>query len=459
MNTDEPTIWKSTWHLLGSVRFALIIVLLLAGASIFAVAIGAFVVPPGQSEAFYLYHLGAGKTRLFAALGFLNPYRSWWFVGLLFLLTLSLFACTVQRFRGTIQRAFGVRFRKTSEEIAALTLHQSFSLPVPLSDAAELLLNPLRSYRLSVSRDGERCAIFARRGRLGIFGAYVTHLGIIFLLIGGILIARFGTRSLVRGKIGDLIEAPDRSFKVRIDDLELELNPHGRVRDWFSTLTVLDPDSVLTKRIEVNDPLRYKGIRFYQSDWAQAWDQVRSVTLEIEPRGETEALFRRKVLFGEKVALPQIGRTVRVTRFVADFVTNGRIASRSDQPGNPAIRLEVYEDKTKISDRWLFLRYPEFHQGDEDPAYAFRFLDYEPVYITGIEMSKAPGSMLIWIGFGLTSLGIFLAFFVLHRRMWGLLKSDGQQATRVWIGGLADKNKTGFEREFERIARSVREGE
>jgi len=49
MNTDEPTIWKSTWHLLGSVRFALIIVLLLAGASIFAVAIGAFVVPPGQS--------------------------------------------------------------------------------------------------------------------------------------------------------------------------------------------------------------------------------------------------------------------------------------------------------------------------------------------------------------------------------------------------------------------------
>jgi len=122
VNTDEPTIWKSTWHLLGSVRFALIIVLLLAGASIFAVAIGAFVVPPGQSEAFYLYHLGAGKTRLFAALGFLNPYRSWWFVGLLFLLTLSLFACTVQRFRGTIQRAFGVRFRKTSEEIAVVAL-------------------------------------------------------------------------------------------------------------------------------------------------------------------------------------------------------------------------------------------------------------------------------------------------------------------------------------------------
>ncbi|MCK5732973.1 MAG: cytochrome c biogenesis protein ResB, partial [Candidatus Latescibacteria bacterium] len=135
MNTDEPNIRKSTWRLLGSVRFALIIVLLLAGASMLAVAIGAFVVPPGQSEAFYLYHLGAGKARLYAALGFLNPYRSWWFVGLLSLLTLSLFACTVQRFRGTVRRAFGVRFRKTPEEIAALTLHQSFSLPVPLSAA------------------------------------------------------------------------------------------------------------------------------------------------------------------------------------------------------------------------------------------------------------------------------------------------------------------------------------
>lgn len=469
MNTDEPNIGKSTWRLLGSVRFALIIVLLLAGASMLAVAIGAFVVPPGQSEAFYLYHLGAGKARLYAALGFLNPYRSWWFVGLLFLLTLSLFACTVQRFRGTIRRAFGVRFRKTPEEIAALTLHQSFSLPVPLSAAADLLRKTLRSYHLSVSSDGERWALFARRGRLGIFGAHVTHLGIIFLLVGGIFIARFGTRSLVRGKIGDVISAPDRSFKVRIDDLELELNPHGQVKDWFSTLTVLDPDSVLTKRIEVNDPLRYKGIRFYQSDWAQAWDQIRSVTLEIEPRADTDASFEREVSFGQKAALPRIGRTVQVTRFVANFVmsADGRIASRSDQPGNPAIQLEVYEDETRTSERWLFLRFPEFHQGDEDPVYAFRFLDYEPVYITGIEMAKAPGSIFVWIGFGLTSLGIFLAFFIVHRRVWVLLESNGEQATgngqratnngqqttRVWIGGLADKNKAGFEREFERIVR------
>jgi cytochrome c biogenesis protein len=317
----------------------------------------------------------------------------------------------------------------------------------------------LRSYRLSVSRDGERCAIFARRGRLGIFGAYVTHLGIIFLLIGGIFIARFGTRSLAHGRVGDIISAPDRSFRVRIDDLELELNPHGQVKDWFSTLTVLDPDSVLTKRIEVNDPLRYKGIRFYQSDWAQARDQVRSVTLEIEPRAGTDASFGREVPFGQKVALPRIGRTVRVTRFVANFVMNadGRIASRSDQPSNPAIQLEVYKDETKTSDRWLFLRYPEFHQGEVDPVYAFRFLDYEPVYITGIEISKAPGSILVWIGFGLTSLGIFLAFFVMHRRIWALMESDGEQETRGWIGGLADKNKAGFEREFKRIVRHLRE--
>ena len=273
----------------------------------------------------------------------------------------------------------------------------------------------------------------------------------------------------MRGRVGDVISAPDRSFNVRIDDLELELNPHGQVKDWFSTLTVLDPDSVLTKRIEVNDPLRYKGIRFYQSDWAQAWDQIRSVTLEIEPRADTDASFEREVSFGQKAALPRIGRTVQVTRFVANFVmsADGRIASRSDQPGNPAIQLEVYEDETRTSERWLFLRFPEFHQGDEDPVYAFRFLDYEPVYITGIEMAKAPGSILVWIGFGLTSLGIFLAFFIVHRRVWVLLESNGEQATgngqratnngqqttRVWIGGLADKNKAGFEREFERIVR------
>ncbi len=48
----------------------------------------------------------------------------------------------------------------------------------------------------------------------------------------------------------------------------MEPKSGDNVRDYLSTVSVLETGRpVLTKKIEVNDPLEYRGYAFYQSDY------------------------------------------------------------------------------------------------------------------------------------------------------------------------------------------------
>jgi cytochrome c biogenesis protein len=48
------------------------------------------------------------------------------------------------------------------------------------------------------------------------------------------------------------------------------------------------------------------------------------------------------------------------------------------------------------------------------------------------------------------SIGLFIAFFMSHRRIWVKL-SEENNTTRVLIGATTNKNKAAFERTIDRI--------
>ncbi len=58
-------------------------------------------------------------------------------------------------------------------------------------------------------------------------------------------------------------------FSVRCDDFEVEFYENSQMpREYKSWLTVIeDGKEVMRKAIEVNDPLTYKGITFYQASY------------------------------------------------------------------------------------------------------------------------------------------------------------------------------------------------
>jgi cytochrome c biogenesis protein ResB len=55
---------------------------------------------------------------------------------------------------------------------------------------------------------------------------------------------------------------------VDVNGYRIMFSRENRIRDFYSILQIIDGGSVVAeKRIEVNDPLRYRGYSFYQSSY------------------------------------------------------------------------------------------------------------------------------------------------------------------------------------------------
>ena len=69
-------------------------------------------------------------------------------------------------------------------------------------------------------------------------------------------------------------------------------------------------------------------------------------------------------------------------------------------------------------------------------------------YSTGLQVAKDPGVWVVYIGCGLMLIGLAIAFFMSHRRIWVLISPEGND---ILVAGGANKNKIGFTREFEAL--------
>ena len=53
--------------------------------------------------------------------------------------------------------------------------------------------------------------------------------------------------------------------------------------------------------------------------------------------------------------------------------------------------------------------------------------------------------------------GLFVAFYMVHMRVWVVAVPDARGKLVLWIGGQANKNKDRFEQKFEEVVHGIRE--
>jgi cytochrome c biogenesis protein len=119
------------------------------------------------------------------------------------------------------------------------------------------------------------------------------------------------------------------------------------------------------------------------------------------------------------------------------------VGTRSRDPNNPAVLLELYEGNERKYSSWAFMKYPDFH-GSGESDYLLKFLSIG--YYTGLQISYDPGLSIIWFGCLLMVVGMFLSFYLSYKRIWVRLS-----AGNVELGGRSYKNRSGFEKEFSRL--------
>lgn len=76
--------------------------------------------------------------------------------------------------------------------------------------------------------------------------------------------------------------------------------------------------------------------------------------------------------------------------------------------------------------------------------------NFKQVQASGFQITRHPGTIVVYMGFGLLILGVFVMFYVAHRRLWFWVDRS-ERGSRVLFAGTGNRNQRDFEQEFETL--------
>ena len=446
----SESLMDKVWNFFTSLKLAIVVIILIASASIFGT-----IIEQNQPMEKYRQFYSEGTIRIFEALSLFDMYKSWWFNGLLLLFTINLTCCSLDRLPRVLRVVRNPKLtldEGLEKSLGSVDRWKKKGTPDQLAPAYAAAMGGVFGKPV-VTENSETRHLYAERGIVSRFGVYVTHLSIIVIFAGAIfgnLLGFKGYANIVEGQA--VQEVPvrggsgkvDLGFAVRCNKFWVDFYPSGQPKEYASDLSILENGvEVMRKKIVVNDPLQYKGVWFYQSSYGQAGGSSARIAVTAAGGGQPTVL---SLAPGVKTEVPGYG-TVSGVDYQPDFQGFGpALLVVLEKPGKPA------------SEFWLLQRHPGFDRQRKD-SHFLSFLSIDQIYYTGLQVAKDPGVNIVWVGCTLMVVGILIAFFMSHQRLWIRLAPAGAGRVEVVLAGSANRNRLAFERKFERIQAAMKEVE
>ena len=428
---------NSIWQFFASVKLALVTIFLITITSIIGT-----IIPQKESFEWYVSQYGPKTAQLFAVLDIPDMYNSWWFISLLFLLGFNLVICSIDRFPAVWRQITADGLQYTAERIRKMTTRKSWESAAPSSATAQKMIQSLNTcgWKTAVKTIDDGTLIFSQKGNWTRTGVYMVHASILVIFLGAIIGYLGGFKGSVsipetmeRDSVVlyDTREIVELGFTVRCNTFAIDFYPNGMPKEYTSSLTILENGQELfTQEIEVNSPLKHKGITFYQSSYEAYQDFVITITNKTTDKQQTFiAPFQKQ------------------TDWAEEGIRFGVINAKA--LGQSIVSSKIWfleEDGTPIT-QWLDDNTTATLDGTDNDYQ----VSVKQMYATGLQVAKDPGVWWVYVGCGLMLLGLYVAFFMSHRRIW-LLVSDTEKGSEIIVTGSANKNRPGFERVFDNLA-------
>lgn len=431
---------NSLWNFFASVRLALFLLCLLACTSVIGT-----VIPQNQTPQWYVGEYGDMAAHLLNVLDILDMYSSWWFLGLLGLLCANLIICSFDRFPGVWKQITADGLDISTERLARMKRKKEWQTTEALESVVQKLSVALQeSGWKSGSRNSEMgTMLFAQKGAYSRTGVFLVHLSVLVIFVGAIIGELYGFKGSVMipetrqiDKISSFNggKAIELGFTVRCDAFAIEFYPTGMIKDYRSELTVLENGKELFRTpIEVNSPLVYRGITFYQSSYEGFNNFLVKVSRKDDGKGGTFVLpFQEEGKWAEEGL-----------RF---GVINAELA------GESVLRMKIWFSDDHGAPSQFWMRNGESVTVErENGTY---LLTAKQMYATGLQVCKDPGVWVVYSGCALMLLGLMTAFFLSHRRIW-LCCQKRADGTAILLAGSVNKNRMGFDKVFNELAETL----
>jgi cytochrome c biogenesis protein len=234
-------------------------------------------------------------------------------------------------------------------------------------------------------------------------------------------------------------------FAVKCENFSVSYYNTGAPKEFKSILTILENGQPVKGYekipVIVNDPLTYKGITFYQSSYGQAGEGSAyhfNVSRRGVPGGVHLDLNKgEKATFNGGATLEVIEATQDVRQFMPEF-------------SGPAAKVKLQMPGKAPESFIVFKNHPEVEEQRKGEL-VLQYAGADEKLYTGLQVAKDPGVWIVWLGCALMTLGIYIAFFLSHKRIWIRVSSG-----KAVIGGTASKNPAAFESTFEALVEKLK---
>jgi cytochrome c biogenesis protein len=452
---QEKSFFSILYDFFRSLKLTIFVLILLAVVSI----IGTLITQNAARQD-YIQRYGAGLYDVLDFFGLFDMYHSWWFSAILLLLVINLIACSLQRFPGVWKQVF----RRADEagldnsmlKILPYVEKVKISNPANPKTAEKIQKCIKKRFRTQQRTETEsNVTFFSEKGRFSRLGVYITHLSLLIILVGGLIGSLYGYKGFVnilegqsvdhfylRGKNADLPKP--LPFKVRCDDFSITYydsqKAERHVKEYTSLLAIIENGKeVLKKTVQVNHPLHYQGLAFYQSSYGA----FNTITLGIQRKnGKEKRLLEAGE--GDTVQVPEMNALIQVISYAPQVHNLGEgVQVALLTPGQPPRAFWVIKGLSKVEQR----------MGEE---FAISFEGVATKEYTGLQVTKDPGVWVVWVGCGLMILGFIVSFFFSHQRVWVRIPKDPAPGAEIVLAGSANKNRFGFEKTFNQLVEEVK---
>ena len=436
---------NSIWEFFSSVKLALFCFFALAIASI-----AGTIIPQKEASEFYIGKYGATAAEIFRLLNIPDMYNSWWFVSLLSLFSINLIICSIDRLPTVWKLVTMDNLATKVNRLEKMTPRIRFGTKQPKEEVVSQVEQTLKGtgWKPSQRELEDGTLLFSQKTPWVRFGVYVVHLSILVIFVGAIIGTLFGTKGSIMLQEQRQVpfffefssgERVPLGFDVRCDKFQLTYYDTGSPKEFRSDLVVIDGgQEVLKKSIVVNDPLQYKGFTFYQSSYQAAEEYL--VTVQDQNSGAQITIQARP---GVEHKWLEAGISFGIVNLLPP-----------DRWGRYRLKIWFSDGKGEPSVFWLDGN-TEVSVERSDTSYAFKS---KQLFATGLQIAKDPGVWPVYIGCIMMLLGLVIAFFLSHKRLWVYIYEE-EGRTKILVAGSSNKNKVGFENMFNRFIDNLEDNE
>jgi len=417
---------KKIIKILTDLKFALAVLLAIAIAS----SLGSFI---EQDEPIFFYQqnyplekpiYGFINSNFILILGLDHIYRTWWFLFLLVILGVSLVGCTITRQFPIFKNSKDYSFKKEKKSFLNLPFFVKIENIYYLKEIILLKIQKLNFYIYQNEN-----LVYGYKGLIGRISPILVHLSLIIILIGSLIGAFKNFKAqevLPKGelfhiqnpiRVGWFTALPD--VNIRVNDFWVEYEKK-KIHQFYSNLSILDNygNEIKEQTISVNNPLRYKNIDIYQSDW-----NLLGIRLE---------------KLGEK-------KIYEFPLFSLNKTAKSWITWVKDSDKNYSLLFDQLKQTFLLYDeRGNFLKESKLGEIIDKE---YKISDILPS--TGLLIKYDPSIGIIYFGFGLLMITTGLSYLP-YTQIWIFHSSKNS-----WIGGITNRGKIQVEIEFENLIRYI----